>query len=81
MWALVTTVIMLAALAGSLTIKRRRVWVRLAPVAGGGTAVEIAGLARTDRAGWGPEFSELVEEILGEHPDDDGDDDELDDLG
>ena len=80
-WALVTTVIMLAALAGSLTIKRRRVWVRLAPVAGGGTAVEIAGLARTDRAGWGPEFSELVEEILGEHPDDDGDDDELDDLG
>ncbi len=80
-WALVTTVIMLAALVGSLTIKRRRVWVRLAPVAGGGTAVEIAGLARTDRAGWGPEFSELVEEILGEHPDDDGDDDELDDLG
>ena len=80
-WALVTTVIMLAALAGSLTIKRRRVWVRLAPVVGGGTAVEIAGLARTDRAGWGPEFSELVEEILGEHPDDDGDDDELDDLG
>ncbi|PAT04306.1 cytochrome C biogenesis protein ResB [Corynebacterium sp. NML 150383] len=84
-WALVTTVIMLAALAGSLTIKRRRVWVRLAPVVGGGTAVEIAGLARTDRAGWGPEFSELVEEILGEHPDADGaddeDDDELDDLG
>ena len=69
----------------SLTIKRRRVWVRLAPVVGGGTAGEIAGLARTDRAGWGPEFSELVEEILGEHPDADGDDDEdddeLDDLG
>ena len=70
-WALVTTMIMLAALAASLTIKRRRVWVRLHPettAAGEAvTRVEIAGLARTDRAGWGGEFEELVGVILGTH--------------
>ena len=70
-WALVATMIMLAALAASLTIKRRRVWVRLHPettAAGEAvTRVEIAGLARTDRAGWGSEFDEVVGVILGTH--------------
>lgn len=69
-WALVATAIMLASLAASLTIKRRRVWVRLRPVAAaagepGTVEVEIAGLARTDRAGWGPEFDRIADEILG----------------
>lgn len=72
-WALVATVIMLGSLAASLAIKRRRVWVRLRPLeadaAGDGAApgieVEIAGLARTDRAGWGSEFDDIVDEILG----------------
>ena len=63
-WMLATSVLMLAALAGSLTIKRRRLWIRLTPTATG-THVELAGLARTDRAGWGAEFDEIVEEILG----------------
>ena len=80
-WALLATVIMLLALAGSLTIKRRRIWVRLSPTAGGGTAVEVAGLARTDRAGWGAEFRELAAEILGEVDEDDVDPEEVDDLG
>lgn len=79
MWALVASTIMLVALAGSLTIKRRRIWVRLTPAAGGTTAVEIAGLARTDRAGWGPEFRELAAEILGQAEEDDPE--EVDDLG
>lgn len=79
MWALVASTIMLVALAGSLTIKRRRIWVRLTPAAGGVTAVEIAGLARTDRAGWGPEFRELAAEILGQTEEDDPE--EVDDLG
>ncbi|MCP1388057.1 cytochrome c biogenesis protein ResB [Corynebacterium sp. TA-R-1] len=63
-WALAATVLMLTTLALSLTIKRRRVWVRLTPLEGG-TRVEIAGLARTDRAGWGSEFDDIVEAILG----------------
>lgn len=78
-WMLATSVLMLAALAGSLTIKRRRLWIRLTPTATG-THVELAGLARTDRAGWGAEFDEIVEEILGvseeDHPSF-----EVDDLG
>ena len=56
---------MLLALAGSLAIKRRRIWVRLHPSdTPGHTVVEIAGLARTDRAGWGREFDELAAELL-----------------
>lgn len=75
-WTLVATLVMLASLAASLMIKRRRVWVRLRPAAAqpGMVAVEIAGLSRTDRAGWGSEFDEIVQAILGEHePGDDGD--------
>lgn len=69
-WVLFSTVIMLVSLVGSLVIKRRRIWVRLRPVTDGAgantgtpnttaTAVEMAGLARTDSAGWGEEFDEL----------------------
>ncbi|WP_342320201.1 cytochrome c biogenesis protein ResB [Corynebacterium mayonis] len=64
LWNLSMTTLMLLALIGSLTIKRRRIWVRLHP-AEGGTRVELAGLARTDRAGWGPEFEEIAGRILG----------------
>src|SRR5699024_3825408 len=48
-------------------IKRRRLWVGLAPREDGqpGTVVEIAGLARTDSAGWGTEFNRTTERILG----------------
>ena len=74
-WALLAAAVMLAGLAGSLAIKRRRIWVRLrpgAPAAGEAvTHVEIAGLARTDRAGWGREFDDIAAAILGLDPDDD----------
>ena len=63
-WALVATTVMLASLVGSLLIKRRRIWVRFTPASDGTTRVELAGLARTDRAGWGSEFDDVVEEIL-----------------
>ena len=73
-WAFVSTTVMLLALAGSLAIKRRRIWVRLRPGAsdvGPVTLVEIAGLARTDRAGWGREFDDIAAAILGtDHSDD-----------
>ena len=64
LWALIATTLMLGSLVGSLLIKRRRVWVRLRPTEGGGTHIEIAGLARTDRAGWGGEFHDVVREIV-----------------
>ncbi|MCT1453171.1 cytochrome c biogenesis protein ResB [Corynebacterium sp. p3-SID1145] len=65
LWALVATVAMLGSLVGSLLIKRRRIWVRFTPnTETGGTTLEIAGLARTDRAGWGSEFDDVVDEIL-----------------
>ena len=63
-WVLISTVTMLVALVGSLTIKRRRIFLRLTPGADGGTQVEMGGLARTDRAGWGPEFDRIGRSIL-----------------
>jgi cytochrome c biogenesis protein len=47
----------------SLLVKRRRVWVRITPTAGGGCAVELGGLARTDQAGWGEQFPTLVDSV------------------
>lgn len=64
-WVLVTTTIALFALVGSLTVRRRRIWIRLHPQADGGTRVETGGLARTDRAGWGSEYEDLHAELLG----------------
>ena len=74
-WVLVFAVLVLAGLLLSLTVRRRRFWVRLTP--GGpdgpdgpdgtaGTRVELAGLARTDRAGYGEEFDRLRADILEE---------------
>ncbi|WP_288724658.1 cytochrome c biogenesis protein ResB [uncultured Corynebacterium sp.] len=80
-WALATTIVMLGSLIGSVTIKRRRVWVRLAPE-GGSTRVELAGLARTDRAGWGTEFDEIADRVLGRgSAEDDDEESDLEDLG
>jgi len=55
----------------SLSIKRRRFWVRVAehPDSGEGgsarTVVEVGGLARTDQAGYGEEFTRLAKDLLG----------------
>ena len=69
-WVLVSALAMLVSLVGSLVIKRRRVWVRIRPAAGGGTDIEMGGLARTDRAGWSEEFYALHRQLL-ELPDPD----------
>ncbi|AWB82906.1 cytochrome C biogenesis protein ResB [Corynebacterium yudongzhengii] len=64
-WVLVSAVIMLGSLVGSLMIRRRRIWIRLRPADDGkSTHVEMGGLARTDRAGWGAEFDEIARDIL-----------------
>lgn len=57
----------MAGLMVSLLVRRRRVWVRLTPDAGGapGTVnVELGGLARTDNSGWGDEFERLSQRLL-----------------
>ncbi|MFT4042800.1 MAG: cytochrome c biogenesis protein ResB [Gordonia sp. (in: high G+C Gram-positive bacteria)] len=80
-WVLVSAIAMLAGLVVSLLVRRRRIWARLVPAgvnvagntASGGrrTVVEIAGLARTDQAGWGEGFNEQAAALLREPGSDD----------
>ncbi|NMO91867.1 cytochrome c biogenesis protein ResB [Actinomycetospora sp. TBRC 11914] len=75
---LVAAIALLVGITLSLTIKRRRFWVRVTPgprspsttdgrtVSGGeGSSVELGGLARTDQAGYGEEFDRLRTDLLG----------------
>ncbi len=64
-WVLASTIVMLVGMVMSLAIKRRRMWVRLIPIDANTTRVEIGGLARTDRAGWGEEFEKISSQVLG----------------
>ncbi|GAC56845.1 cytochrome c biogenesis protein ResB [Gordonia hirsuta DSM 44140 = NBRC 16056] len=70
---LISSIIMLLGLLVSLLVRRRRIWIRLTPAstgdvdAGGGqrrTVVEVAGLARTDQAGWGEGFDDQARALL-----------------
>ncbi|MFV8317860.1 cytochrome c biogenesis protein ResB [Mycobacterium sp. 23] len=65
-WVLVFAISMMAGLLVSLLVRRRRVWVRLTPVAGTPDTVdvELGGLARTDNSGWGDEFERLTERLV-----------------
>ncbi|MQA08281.1 MAG: cytochrome C biogenesis protein ResB [Pseudonocardiaceae bacterium] len=67
-WVLGFAVALLAGLGTSLVVKRRRLWVRATPSGSGDepgrTVVEIGGLARTDQAGYGEEFTRLSGELL-----------------
>ncbi|MDN5916661.1 MAG: cytochrome c biogenesis protein ResB [Pseudonocardia sp.] len=62
-WVLVFAVTMVGGLAVSLSIRRRRFWVRVVP-SGTGSRVQLGGLARTDRAGYGDEFDRLAADLL-----------------
>ena len=62
-FVLLFAVLMLVGLMASLAIKRRRLWLRVTP-SGEGTVVEVGGLARTDQAGYGEEFTKLSGELL-----------------
>ncbi|NMD56982.1 MULTISPECIES: cytochrome c biogenesis protein ResB [Tsukamurella] len=64
-WTLVFAIGMLGGLIVSLTVRRRRVFVRLTPREHGGTVMEIAGLARTDEAGWTEDFEALADRLVG----------------
>ncbi|MGQ0839265.1 cytochrome c biogenesis protein ResB [Actinokineospora sp.] len=62
-WVLGFAVLMILGLGVSLTVKRRRLWVRAAPDGEGRTVVSVGGLARTDQAGYGEEFSRIAAEL------------------
>lgn len=66
LWVLGFAVAMLVGLAASLLIKRRRLWVRVRQADDGraGTVVQVGGLARTDQAGYGEEFTRIADELL-----------------
>ncbi|MBB5154650.1 cytochrome c biogenesis protein ResB [Saccharopolyspora phatthalungensis] len=70
-WVLVFALAIIFGIGTSLIIKRRRVWVRVVPNPEPGdsgsarTVVEVGGLARTDQAGYGEEFTRLTADLLG----------------
>jgi cytochrome c biogenesis protein len=64
-WVLVFAIFIILGIGTSLTIRRRRLWVRAAPADDGRTVVEVGGLARTDQAGYGEEFTRLSDGVLG----------------
>ncbi|QSE87646.1 cytochrome c biogenesis protein ResB (plasmid) [Rhodococcus pseudokoreensis] len=64
-WVLVFAITMMIGLLISLLIKRRRIWVRLRPGATEHeTRIELGGLARTDHAGWGAEFTTISARLV-----------------
>jgi cytochrome c biogenesis protein len=71
-FVLAFAVCLLLGLGSSLSIRRRRFWARLRPVEGPDgttrTVVEIGGLARTDRAGYGEEFDRLRADLFADQP-------------
>lgn len=74
-WMLGFALLSLVSLVGSLVVKRRRIWVRLHPVTENVTYIETAGLARTDKAGWGAEYEAITAQLLGIETDPEADDD------
>jgi cytochrome c biogenesis protein len=62
--ALIAAIAALAGLLVSFLVRRRRVFLRAVPAAGGGSTVEFAGLARTESSEtFGAEFAELSTEL------------------
>ena len=66
--ALGSAVVALAGLTLSLFVRRRRVWVRVTPAAGGRAVVEVAGLARTESASMESEIDEIAERLRQDAP-------------
>jgi cytochrome c biogenesis protein len=67
-WALGGAVAAIAGLAGSLFIRRRRIWVRAVRGADGVTVVEMAGLGRSESAKLPEELAELAFTLNSEAP-------------
>ncbi|MGH3999541.1 MAG: cytochrome c biogenesis protein ResB [Pseudonocardiaceae bacterium] len=63
-WVLGFAILVLGGLGLSLTVKRRRFWVRVTPVGPDGTVIELGGRARTEAAGYGEEFDRIAADLL-----------------
>lgn len=66
LWVGVSAAVMMAGLTLSLMIRRRRIWARVTVDDDEVTRVDLGGLARTDRSGWGREFDELRDRLVAE---------------
>jgi cytochrome c biogenesis protein len=64
LWVLGFAVLVLGGLGLSLTVKRRRFWVRVTPGERAGTVIELGGLARTEAAVYGEEFERIAADLL-----------------
>jgi cytochrome c biogenesis protein len=68
-YLLFSAVAMVLGLLGSLGVRRRRVWLRMAPSVDGAdgspTVVAVGGLARSDSGNFGTEFAGLFERLRG----------------
>jgi cytochrome c biogenesis protein len=66
-YLLIAAALMVAGLIGSLVVRRRRVWLRLRPVASGDpqspTVVQVGGLARSDAGNFPDEFEALIRRL------------------
>jgi len=66
-WVLITAVVMVAGLLGSLVVRRRRLWLRLSAADDASpTLVEVGGLARSDTGVYSEEFAAVVERLRSE---------------
>jgi cytochrome c biogenesis protein len=64
LWVLGFAVLVLGGLGLSLSVKRRRFWVRATPAGPDGIVIELGGLARTEAAGYGEEFDRIAVDLL-----------------
>lgn len=62
-WALVFAVLSMLGLVASLFVPRRRVWVRATTTADGATAVEVAGLARSEDPRLTSQVAQIAEQL------------------
>ncbi|MFD7578750.1 cytochrome c biogenesis protein ResB [Kitasatospora sp. NPDC059817] len=73
--ALTGAVLAILGLIGSLFVQRRRIWVRAVALPGGGTQVELAGLARSESAKIAEELAELAVDLQDDAPASEDEDD------
>ncbi|MBB1031452.1 cytochrome c biogenesis protein ResB [Dietzia sp. SLG310A2-38A2] len=63
-WVGVAAAVMMGGLVLSLMVRRRRIWARVTVDDDEVTRVDLGGLARTDRMGWGSEFDDLRDRLV-----------------
>ncbi len=68
-WVLLSALVLLIGLTTSLSLRRRRLWVRLTPQDDGSHLVEVGGLAHTQPATFAREFAGISARILDRAPD------------